>query len=227
MRTIVVAVTIAAAAAFVWRRFGAIAQRQQRRRDPLRNVGGQRRQIVRLQILEALGPRPAIRRPGVRVDRRRQHRLPPRADQVDDAFAGDVPALRLRDAGTVVEQRLAARASLAHVRRRQDRSQRRLDRRILAVNVDRNQAVTGLTGNDADTGVARGPALALGRRRRTAVEASLPVGKADPYAGEQETRPLGPRHYRHGGEAALYQPFGTLRIGTHHAIRGSKTVARC
>src|SRR5215468_12504962 len=128
---------------------------------------------------------------------------------------------------TVVEQRLAARAGLAHVRRRQDVLQSCLDRRIFAVDVDRDQAMTGLTGNDADTGVARGPALALGRRRRTAVEASLPVGKADPYAGEQETRPLGPRHYRHGGEAALYQPFGTLRIGTHHAIRGSKTVARC
>jgi len=44
--------------------------------------------------------------------------------------------------------------------------QSRLDRRIFAVDVDRDQAVTGLTGNDADTGVARGPALAL--RGRTA-----------------------------------------------------------
>ena len=218
----VVAVTVAAIAAvavLVRRRFGTISQRQQRRRDPLGNVGWQRRQLVRLQILEALGARPAIRRPGVRVDRRRQHRLPSRADQIDDTFARDVPALRLRDAGTVVEQRLAARAGLAHVRRRQDRLQRRLDRRILAVDVDRDQAVTGLTGNDADTGVAGGPALALGRRRRTAVEAPLPVGKADPHAGEEETRPLGPRHDRHRGEAALDQPFGTLRIGTHHAIR--------
>jgi hypothetical protein len=97
--------------------------------------------------------------------------------------------------------------------------QSRLDRRIFAIDVDRDQAVTGLTGNDADTGVARGPALALGRRRRTAAEAPLPVCKADPHAGEEETRPLGPRHDRHRGEAALDQPFGTLRIGTHHAIR--------
>ena len=185
----IIALTVAAVAAvivLVRRWLWTISQRQQRRRDLLGDVGRQRRQLVRLQILEALGARPAIRRPGVRVDRRRQHRLPPRADQVDDPFAGDVPALRLRDAGTVVEQRLAARAGLAHVRRRQDRSQRRLDRRIFAVDVDRDQAVTGLTGNDADTGVARGPALALGRRRRTAVEAPLPIGEADPHAGEEE-----------------------------------------
>src|SRR5262249_59960993 len=90
-------------------------------------------ELVRLQILEALGARPTIRRPGVWVDRRRQYRLPPRTDQVDDAFASDVPALRLRDAGTIVEQRLAARAGLAHVRRRQDVLQSRLGSRVYAV----------------------------------------------------------------------------------------------
>jgi len=54
----VVAVTVAAIAAavvLVRRRFGTISQRQQRRRDLLRDLGGQRWQLVRLQILEALG----------------------------------------------------------------------------------------------------------------------------------------------------------------------------
>ena len=72
------------------------------------------------EVLEALGARPAVRHPGVRMDRRRQHRLPPGADQIDDALAGDVPALRLLDVGTVIEQRLAARADLSHRRRRQE-----------------------------------------------------------------------------------------------------------
>src|SRR5262245_40935184 len=101
MRTATVASAVVAP--FMWPRVGTISDGQQRRRDLLSDVGGQRRQLMRLQVLEALGSRPAIRRPGVWVDRRRQHRLPPRADQVDDALVGDVPALRLSDAGTVVE----------------------------------------------------------------------------------------------------------------------------
>ena len=47
-------VTVAVAATFMRLRFGTISQRQQRRRDLLRDVGGQRWQLVRLQILEAL-----------------------------------------------------------------------------------------------------------------------------------------------------------------------------
>ena len=79
--------------------------------------------------------------------------------------------------------------------------------------------MTGLTGNDADTGVARGPALALALRRRAGVETPLPVGEAYPHAADEMAGSLGAGHDRHRSKAALDQSLGTLRIGAHHAIR--------
>ena len=148
---------------------------------------------------------------------RRQHRLPTRADDLDDPLVADAPAARA-NAEAMIEPGFASRAGLLGLGRRQHRQQGRDDRRILGIDVDADQVTTGRASQDANASIIAPPRLALAVERAPTVKTLGPLGEPDPVSVMEKARFLGAGDDWHDGITALEQTLGVLLKGTHRFL---------